>query len=261
MGTWGAAIFSDDFASDIKDNFILKMSSGISAQQATQQLLDENRDDLGDVDSYCVFWLALAQVQTNKGHLQKEVKGTALEIIDKEKDLERWTEDKKLLEERRIILQKLKMQLLAEQPPPKKFPKPWVRSTQMESGDLIVYTHSGGKKILMKVITIQEDYHGDRYPRVQIFNFFSEPAPHFSNWESLGIATKEMDPTLPMPPTRCFYITSYGKKDQEPWNKMKVVGKTEVSELNSVTGSFWWKDFEETVEIFLNLDINLSKRK
>ena len=50
MGTWGTAIFSDDTASDVRDEFRDLIGKGLSAEQATNKLLKENAPSLDDPD-------------------------------------------------------------------------------------------------------------------------------------------------------------------------------------------------------------------
>ena len=50
MGTWETAIFSDDTASDVRDEFRDLIGEGLSTEQATDKLLREYAPSLDDPD-------------------------------------------------------------------------------------------------------------------------------------------------------------------------------------------------------------------
>lgn len=60
MGTFGTAIFSDDFACDIRDEFKELIGDGMTSEQATQTLTKSYSASLNDSDEASVFWLSLA---------------------------------------------------------------------------------------------------------------------------------------------------------------------------------------------------------
>lgn len=67
-----------------------------------------------------VVWLALAATQWNCGRLEERLKAKALEIIESESDLKRWT-DKALERKRGAALSKFREQLLSPQPAANEF--------------------------------------------------------------------------------------------------------------------------------------------
>lgn len=87
MGAWGTAIFSDDIACDIRDDYKELIGDGFSSEEATETLVKEYSDIIEDDDEGTVFWLALASVQWNCGRLLKNIKMTALNIIETDLDL------------------------------------------------------------------------------------------------------------------------------------------------------------------------------
>lgn len=248
MGTWGTAIFSDDFALDIKSEFKDKIASDISPTDATNELIADYKDSLKDPEEASVFWLSLASAQWNIGRLQDNVKLKALEIIESGQDLERWKEDEKQLVQRKKVLEKLKLQLQSEQPVPKKIPKPYIRETKMEIGDLISYSHQTGKKAIFRVIDIHQDHCGDRYPQVEILNFFDNILPENKIIKNLKPIRIENNPNGNLfKASGTYYVAPFGKKDSEPWDKLKLIDKsTSVKKNNSGTVSIeWWKNFDE----------------
>ena len=119
MGTWGTAIFSDDTASDVRDEYRDLIGEGLSTEQATDKLLRHYAPSLDDPDDGPPFWLGLAVTQWKCGRLLEQVKEKALHIIDSGADLKRWSGDAK----RRAVLEKTRAQLLSPQPRPTRIRK------------------------------------------------------------------------------------------------------------------------------------------
>lgn len=246
MGSWGTAIFSDDFASDLKSEFRDKIAFGKEPNEATQELLNEYKEALIDTEEASIFWIALAATQWSLGRLQEDVKHEALQIIDSETDLNRWKENPKEYKKRKEVLNKLKKQLLREQPLAKKIPVPFVGETQLNEGDLISYMHSSGNLAILRVVGINRDHRGDRYPRVEILNYFNATLPSDEEIERFDIL-KEKDKNEFSKSSNTFLIAAYGKKDLEPWNKIKVLKKN-VKIRQNISGStplIWWKNFDD----------------
>src|SRR4051812_21584541 len=90
MGADGPAIFSDDFACDVRDEYRALLEDQVPDAEATRQIIAANPDL--DVDEKPVFWLALAATQWRVGRLEDEVRARALDVIDSGRDLTRWEE-------------------------------------------------------------------------------------------------------------------------------------------------------------------------
>jgi hypothetical protein len=98
MGAWGTGIFSDDTASDIRDEWRDAVLDGLDSDAATDRLLESFSDLLDDptdeeADNEKPFWIALAAAQMETGRLAPGVRDRALEIISSGGDVERWLED------------------------------------------------------------------------------------------------------------------------------------------------------------------------
>lgn len=62
MGAWGTAIFSDDTALDIRDEWRDAILDGLSAEEATARVLESFDDYLGeDEDTEKLFWMGTAR--------------------------------------------------------------------------------------------------------------------------------------------------------------------------------------------------------
>ena len=56
MGTWGTGLYSNDSACDIRGDYIDKLKRGKTNDEATQELINSNRDIMGDVEEEPLFW-------------------------------------------------------------------------------------------------------------------------------------------------------------------------------------------------------------
>lgn len=79
MGCWGAKIFQNDEACDIKDTYTELIIVGYSDDEAEQKIISEfSKSGEGE------FWLPLALTQWKLGRLSERVKGEALKEIARE---------------------------------------------------------------------------------------------------------------------------------------------------------------------------------
>lgn len=122
MGTHGVALFHDDVANDVREDFLRLLRHGHSADDATKAVLKQWSTSKADVDDGPVVWLALAATQWEYGQLQDEVRQRAVDVIDTGADLGRWSGS--LLDRRRKVLDELRAKLLSPQPKLKRPRKP-----------------------------------------------------------------------------------------------------------------------------------------
>ena len=259
MGTWGTSIFSDDFALDIRGEFRGKIGYGKSPADATTELIAAYEEELTNPDEACIFWLALAAAQWKMGRLQDNVKQKALEIIEIGGDSERWNENLKNYQKRKAELIKLKEQLLSEQSVPKTIAKPFIRETKMEAGDLLIYHCSDGNLSFLRVLDIKQEHCGDRYPQIEILDHFSSFIPEVKSIKKLDRKINEVDGArATFKPLNTYYIAPYIKRDNEPWNKLKLLEKATVTKKTTVDeGTIslsWWRDFDNRLKELFNKD-------
>ncbi len=173
MGVWGAAIFSDDDAADIRSDYRDLIGDGFSGPEATDKILSEYSPDTED----SVLWLALAAVQWRCGRLEHRVKTRALEIIRDGSDLVRWQgENPKLIPQRLRVLEKLKAQLLSEQPPESKIKQRFRSSCDWGVGEVIAYELMSGKKVLFRIVGVQGDK-GGTWPVCELLDWCGSQIP------------------------------------------------------------------------------------
>ena len=104
MGVWGAGIFSDDTAADVRDEYRDCLAEGLGGTAATDKLLILFKDSQDDPDDGPPFWLSLAATQSRCGRLETRVRDRALKIIDDGSDIVRFEGNPSLKRARTQIL-------------------------------------------------------------------------------------------------------------------------------------------------------------
>lgn len=176
MGIWGPAIFSDDLAADVRNEYNILLGLGRDDQEA-ERLLIEYYDEIlrGGDEEEPVFWFALALAQWKQGRLSDLVKKKALEWLERGGDLKRF--DTPLhrgnIPKRKKALDDLREKLLSPMPPRKKVRKPTVHHCPWQVGSLLAYRIATNeeylngnpyynKYVLLRVLQI------DKYPLSQL---------------------------------------------------------------------------------------------
>ena len=119
MGAWGTGLYQNDLSADVKDDYISKLKAGKTDEEALQEIMEEYREEMEDVDCKYDFFLGLADTLWKKGRLTEELKIKALEMLEEEKTSDRW-EGEKLRKERNRVLDRLKEELNSPMPERKK---------------------------------------------------------------------------------------------------------------------------------------------
>ena len=160
MGAWGPGLYSDDFAEDLRGEFKDLFQKGITPSRIVATLKSANQSSLTDVDEASVFWLVLADLLHKHGIDDTDVSARAIDLIDSGADLERWSDDPKLMRKREANLGKLKQQLLSPLPPLKKPKKPFQIDIDWAVGDYIAYTLNDGTKCVFLITCkhVQHDF-------------------------------------------------------------------------------------------------------
>ena len=168
VGAWGPAIFSDDLAADVRDDFRDLIADGADAADATARVTAEYGDAFADEDEAAVFRLALAAVQWDLGFTTEGAQRDALRTLDAGAGLRRWEEvGGRSLAARRAHLRKLRAKLDSPPPPPKRPRRRRKLTTGLHAGDVGVFAADGVPPVRFWVSGLMTD-RGGTYAHVRV---------------------------------------------------------------------------------------------
>lgn len=187
MGAWGTSLYANDSASDIRGDYIDKLKRGKTNEEATKELIEANRDIMGDVEEEPLFWFALADTQWNCGRLLPEIKEKALFYLSQGAELERWKESgKKQLDSWKRTMEALKEKLESPQPPAKKLSKYRLYECKWKLGDVFAYRFTSdyskeqgfeGKYVGFRKVSEDTYWPGHIVPVVQVYKWIGNDIP------------------------------------------------------------------------------------
>ncbi len=176
MGVWGAGIFQDDTACDIRDEYKDLLGEGLSSQAAKTKILNSYASSFADPDESGVAWLALAAIQSKMGRMDEDTLSHALRIIDSDSDLARWKEDSKAFAKRKMVLEKLREQLALPQPPEKRVSRRIPCKCPWRLGDVFAYRLLSDQFLVFQVVGHHTD-RGGTYPVCKIVDWIGKEIP------------------------------------------------------------------------------------
>jgi hypothetical protein len=150
MGAWGAGLYQDDFASDLKSTISLVSKVPASGDRLLEILRERHGDVSPEDDDGTTFWLVVADQFERRGIDCQEALATALSIIDDGKDLKRLEElglDRRGLAKRTEVLQELAVRLRSPRtvrPRPKKGKPP---AFFVDAGEVYAFPTMKGKAV------------------------------------------------------------------------------------------------------------------
>ena len=230
MGAWGAALFADDDAADLRGDYRAYLADAQSDAGATDLAAagyDASLDRPGETTA---FWLALASIQWRMGRLDPRVKAACLRIIDDGMDIEKWagSPDRG---KRAAVLAKLRTTISSPLPPAKPLPKPMpVQLPGWEFGEVVGYRMANGKYALLHVLNYRAwSTDAVRAPVVSILNWFSESAPDRESIDGLTYINHDGHligghhlVCLAMPRSKALAATQF---DRPGWSKPVTRGE------------------------------------
>jgi hypothetical protein len=217
MSAWGTAVFSDDTACDVRDSYIDLLDDGLSGPEATKKLVGVWSKLLEDSDENPVFWLALAATQWKYGRLEPHVLEKALCAIDDGSDLARWDVGSKDFRKRRVVLDRLRVQLMSSQPPERRIPKRFRESNEWKTGELIAYRLLSDRFVVLKVIGHHTDK-GGASPICVLLNWVGDRLPNESQLKSAGIRKSNEAPPMTQ------FMLGRTKATERPDNRLQPLG-------------------------------------
>lgn len=184
MGAWGVALFSDDLAADVRDDFRDLIGQGLSSGQAVDRLKLDYAETLDDSDEAPVFWIALAVTQWDLGRVDADTKREALRWIDSGKNLERWPEKQK--KKREEVLDKAKQKLLSDPPAAKRVALEKKESNDWDVGEVLGLKLLSEKWVLIRVVGHHTD-NGGRSAVCELLDWVGATLPSAQEVAGVGL--------------------------------------------------------------------------
>ena len=186
MGVWGTGLYDNDFAADIRDDYIEKLKQQLTEEEAFEELLEEYKELIGTKEEY-LFWLSLADTQWKVGRLTEFVKKKALECVKRTDGIEVWGENTIEANRWKKTLNKLEAKLVSPMKEKKIFKKPEEFCTNpWQIGDYyalkLTTNFAKEKNLYGKYIVFQKtgdrtDYSKELYSRVRFLNKIFDSLP------------------------------------------------------------------------------------
>src|SRR5690348_12038595 len=203
MGVWGAGLFSDDTALDVRGAYRERLANGMAGPAATDELLASFEHDDPS------FWLALAATQWRCGRLEDRVRDHALRIIDDGSDLRRFAELPKLQRSRARVLAKLREDLHSPQPAATTVRRRIPAQCDWHKGEIVGFRRDSGTWLTLYVREIAVTKDGDEYPEVCVLDIPFERA------HDVAASTAVRDiPGTAVTGKNCFRIFGLKKRDR-----------------------------------------------
>ncbi len=140
MGAWNSSLYGNDYACDVRDDYIFLLRAGKAPEDAAQELIAKEKPETAQADDCALFWLALGDTQWNYGVLEPDVKENALRCCKSATELFQWEWEKESDQDNwEKTIQSLADKLQSPQPPRKRirgfrsFICPWAM------GDVFAY--------------------------------------------------------------------------------------------------------------------------
>ena len=181
MGTWGTSLYSDDLASDLRDEFRTLIGDGLSTGEAIDRLAGEYLKSPPDPDDTRVFWLVVADTAWRLGRPHRRATREALRVIKSGAELERWT-DPKARRQRERTLAQVAERLRSPASRPKNVPRRVLAANGWDAGDLVAYQLASGAWTVFRVI----GHHVDKGGKSAVLEPLDWSGPQLPDQQQLG---------------------------------------------------------------------------
>ena len=250
MGAWGTSLYSNDTTSDIRGTYRELMKFGKTNEETTNELIEMNRDIIGDMEEEPLFWYALADTQWNYGRLLESVKDKALFFLTQDHEKERWRDsgDKKANEWKRT-LEKLSVKLSTGQPKEKKISPFKIYECKWKLGDVFAYKFTGeyskSKGFINRYIVFRKVSEVSWYPRniipiVQVYNWVGDIVPDINDIKDYPLLTIDRSKRKEGKTDR-YYLTLISDSERSiPKENLSYMGNIQGGDLVPFRGHDYW---------------------
>lgn len=226
MGAFGTELYSDDYACDVRGDYIHRLKLGKTNEEATKELVTMNKEVMGDREEEPIFWFALADTQWDYGRLQDFVRNKALYFLQQTGDLQRWSDSgEKQLNNWKEMRKKLKNKLLSPQPKEKVVSSYRLYKCKWQLGDVYAYKFSGdysekngdlNKYIVIRKVSEDEWWPGHVIPVITVFW-----------WKGYDIPSLDILKNTPLLPQKFWPIAYDSNPNLEKEYKAKIIVSSE----------------------------------
>ena len=237
MGAWGAGIFSNDTAADIRGDFRELLEDGLSPEDATDKLISSAQGADDDPDDATAFWTGLAAAQVALGVLQPRVRDRAIGLIDSGGDIALFT-DAKVAAKRKAVLDKLRSQLLGPQKSPVKVRRPRPIPSPVGVGDVFLLRLENGRQGRFKVLRVDQHRMGE-IPLVELI-------------DEHGRAFLEHKVLRDRRDQRARYHVIPRRKDIPKPDELEVIGKADPEPSADASLYLVWPNLRESAQRLLD---------
>lgn len=220
MGTTSTALFADDIACCVRNDYVDNLRMGLSNSAATREVLAAYADEVSDREESVIVWCALAITQWKYGRLQKRVQKKALQLIKQGGDLSRWQEEgnARLVASRKKVLEAVRKTLESPPPPEKRVrplslpPEPPRRATiehHWKQEQIVAYRRDCGDWVLFLTEGTRDNKYDGQIPYFTVLN-----------WKGKKLPTPERIAKLPT--TLTVIAPSENEQGKAiPWERLK----------------------------------------
>ena len=184
MGAWGAGLFSNDIACDVRDHYRELIEDGVDDAEATRKTVEKFHEVFDDPECSTAI-VGFAVTQSKIGRLDPSIRNRALAVIDQGGDLDTWArENPKELAKRKGALENARAQLTGPQLARKRLKPPARASCDLVVGDVLALDLAGGPVLIRTVHvashrrsespTLEElEFNGPKVPAAEVIQQLS----------------------------------------------------------------------------------------
>ncbi len=236
----GAGLYDDDAGADVRNGFRAFVADGLTAEAATNALIEQWGSALDDHHEACAFWLALADTQWKLGRLEDRVRDRAAGIIASGEDLARFEHDANLQRRRRVVLEGLGRQLATPQRPPVRIRRPFRSISPVKIGDVFSFVLADERIVFMRCVAMSDDER-DSQPTAEVLDWSDGTPPP----DPRTLAARQARANWP----DLFWLVRY-PRDPDPADRIAILATgTPVTRRRTLPAQMVpWTDLDEAIQ-------------
>lgn len=199
MGAWGAGIFSDDNAMDLRNAYRDLIGAGVAGPEATDRLVKQWTPDNKDAYFTATFWIALAVTQWKCGRLEVRVRDRALTAVADGSALGPW-QGSKDERKRRAALDQARRQIESRQRAAIRIKRFVPCTCNWEPTELVAFKRRTGDYAILRITDVWSDS-GGTYPNCEVLDWQGRELPGAASLLGLGVRAADLSTLFKKPVT------------------------------------------------------------